>query len=454
MYQKSLLARVSLLLAFSGICLAQELPFSIDVLQNNEVLVRSYGAPPVVQRSSEEVALAVSGNETDECNSFAEKGQADGRAGSTVNVTSEGVSATLSSSSNAVGGRCAGFFGKKTDGRAEATAAITTAVTFNQKFPPTNYLVDLPNLSNDTNSVLKIVDGEGNEVTPVMTETGQGLITGKPGEKFQVIAAIKTSANTRDGCCLEYASPAIATGKVDFAIRKAPIIASEAALHGYVIGGMATEGHLTVGAITLNGMLHCTGTLIGKRTVLTAAHCLEGYESQMGGLKFVLGPSIGEPTYPPIKVTSFDYPKGELKGYKFDRITLGDDIGVVYLESVPPVSPLTTLHTGTPSWATIKGEKRYLTFVGYGYDVVANQKIGVGIKREGSWRISDVESRRVSFFDPGKGTCNGDSGGPAFLPYNNEILQVAITSGGPKDCSRGVETRLDAFMTWLRTRII
>jgi hypothetical protein len=451
MFQKKNMAGICLLLTSSGTCYADEAPFSVDVQQQNEVLVRSHGAAPIALSSSEAISLTISGDEEDRCASFGEKSQADGRAGSTVEVTSEGVSARLLSSSTAISGRCAGFFGGKTEGKAESSASITTEIKFNPNYPVTNYLIDIPQPPKNGASKLKIIDSQGNEVTPIITENGKGLITAGPGSEIQFIAEIKTAANTQGECCSE---PSEITSDIGFEIRKAPIIASEYLLQGYVWGGEPTDNHGYVGAITLNGMLHCTGTLVGKKTILTAAHCLEGYESQIGELQFVFGPSVNEPMYPPIKVTSFDYPKGEPKGYKFDRNTLEDDIGVLYLEKEPPNIPPSNLHSGIPSWSQILNKKYYLTFVGYGYDVVNNKKIGPGVKREASWRISNVESRRVSFIDPNKGTCSGDSGGPAFLPYGDQILQVAITSGGPRNCTRGIETRVDAFKTWINGKII
>src|SRR5512135_434460 len=42
-----------------------------------------------------------------------------------------------------------------------------------------------------------------------------------------------------------------------------------------VVNGKTDTGHAAVGLLKLGSSL-CTGTLIGSRTVLTAAHCVEG----------------------------------------------------------------------------------------------------------------------------------------------------------------------------------
>ena len=76
-----------------------------------------------------------------------------------------------------------------------------------------------------------------------------------------------------------------------------------------------------------------------------------------------------------------------------------------------------------------------------------------GIKREAPWAIQQVENRRVAFKVPGKNTCKGDSGGPAFLIVNAQLVQMAITSGGDSDCTTGFETRVDAYQSWVTGKV-
>ena len=43
-----------------------------------------------------------------------------------------------------------------------------------------------------------------------------------------------------------------------------------------IIGGVVDNGNAAVVAFAENGSAFCTGTLIGRLTVLTAAHCVDG----------------------------------------------------------------------------------------------------------------------------------------------------------------------------------
>jgi secreted trypsin-like serine protease len=211
----------------------------------------------------------------------------------------------------------------------------------------------------------------------------------------------------------------------------------------------ATTAYKAVGALLINDDLHCTATLIGPKTLLTAAHCLKGYKGQEKFMTFILGSDKTKPeaTY---RITNF-FPH-ELFDPNPTSAGYHNDIGLVYLAEEPSVE-LIPLHRTGPIWKDIQKSKTKLTFVGFGYDVIDSQEFGIGIKRDGSWPINEVYDHHVVFSARGMNTCYGDSGGPAFLMIENQPVQVAVTSGGYPGCINGFSTRIDSFLAWLEGKI-
>lgn len=203
-----------------------------------------------------------------------------------------------------------------------------------------------------------------------------------------------------------------------------------------IVGGSSYSGLPAVGAITYRGSQHCTGTLIGARKVLTAAHCLEGVN--VNQLRFVIGPNAYQPQYSLRVASVTPHPA-------YNSYALTNDIGYLTLSSDAPVAPMKVLGNMSNSFV---GEP--LFFVGYGVTNGATQS-GAGLKRAVWMDVSRVDSTTFRYNDPGKNTCSGDSGGPAFYQTAAGDLAVAgVTSYGDWYCTQyGVDTRVDTYVSFL-----
>lgn len=196
-----------------------------------------------------------------------------------------------------------------------------------------------------------------------------------------------------------------------------------------IIGGQATSGFPSVGSLlvgTTSGGALCTATLIGKKTVLTAAHCLKTlttpHNFYLGRVKYAATKVTTHPDWDP---TDKSYP---------------NDIGVVQLATAPGVKP-SLLSTKAPK----VGMK--LTLVGYGE--TQDGKGDYGTKRVGTNTIAQVYQKAFSFKGTGS-TCKGDSGGPAFATVDGRTELVGVTSSGYSPCGNtAFDTRVDYFASWV-----
>ena len=88
-------------------------------------------------------------------------------------------------------------------------------------------------------------------------------------------------------------------------------------------------------------------------------------------------------------------------------------------------------------------------FVGYGLDNGTAQT-GAGIKRTTTTMLTDHTPLILHFSDGTHETCNGDSGGPAFMTVGGKEVIVGLTSYGDVNCNMGgYDTRVDAYAAFI-----
>jgi secreted trypsin-like serine protease len=193
-----------------------------------------------------------------------------------------------------------------------------------------------------------------------------------------------------------------------------------------IVNGTTYSGHPSVGMLQIGYSGLCTATLIGQRTVITAAHCIGSSHS--------------------FKVGGQTYPAASAKKHpNWNSYTLENDIAIVILQQAPTgVSP-SVIATSAPTVGT------EITLVGYG--VTGEGLTNSGTKRMAKNKISQLSTTRFAFAGSSGSsgsTCYGDSGGPAFATLGGVEVQIGVTSAGQKPCGTlAYDTRVDAFASWI-----
>lgn len=220
-----------------------------------------------------------------------------------------------------------------------------------------------------------------------------------------------------------------------------------------IVGGTVDNGDPGVVLIfaqipnTQEGSL-CTGEVISPHVILTAAHCVSpaivGANAQ-----FVVynGTDFNEATQQNVwRVKTIHYNTQ----WNPNNLSAGHDIGVVILEQPTTVKPLPYMKQ--PMTQAMVNQP--VRFVGYGITSGGPNGTGAGVKRQVSSTLTAYNNVLLQFTDPNRGTCSGDSGGPAFMTVNGVETIVGVTSFGDELCQQsGYDTRVDAERAWFEPYI-
>jgi hypothetical protein len=434
----------------------------------NKTTVEANGVAPLTRMDGVDASQRVAGSERSQC-SPSEYGRRSGA--STISASdislseSQHLTAVLKASALANGGHfrtcvgcdpignnCVGITGHDTRANAFASSVIQAKLTFSNKITQDFYDLRIAtSLPNDMK--VKITAPDGSTTTPA---AGTARISVKPNDVFYVEARMEIAASNEGGCCNDNKS---LTGQFDLRVEKPAILASHKGLQPYIVGGRQTpEGSYPyVVAILIGHDLHCTGTVVGQHTILTAAHCINGYEDRIsrGEMSYLIGTVITNPQKGPFPIREGVYPRGA-DPIQYSPGDHQHDIGLLYTVDNIPTTFAAIQHTSSPpQWSDIVN-KQALVFVGFGYNKSdVGDLTGLGIKREAPWQASSADDWRFYFHAANNNTCSGDSGGPAFFQneQTRELVLVGITSVGDAACTYGADTRMDTHYSWASSKL-
>src|SRR5262249_38789614 len=146
------------------------------------------------------------------------------------------------------------------------SASAIVKVHFDSNASSGAFIMDVGFSGERANSAMRLTDQNGNDLSRSTNSNSPYIIDGKPGAIYYLTADLVANTSNQGECCDDQKH---ASSRIDVRLRKAPILATNGRFEPFIRGGEETSAYPYVGAILIDGRLHCTGTVIGPKTILT-----------------------------------------------------------------------------------------------------------------------------------------------------------------------------------------
>lgn len=220
-----------------------------------------------------------------------------------------------------------------------------------------------------------------------------------------------------------------------------------------IVGGHVTWGYPQVFSILMEmadgSAGTCSSTLVGRRTLLTASHCVRS-DDKRSSARYVdaTNATVRRDSQTLVASAWLAHPQW-LTASEADESNV--DVALVQLEKEPFVRPLQwNKEMLDLSWRT-----RLVEATGYG--VESSTSNNAGTKRTIVIPIQSVASATLVTGTnvPLSGTCFGDSGGPIFATFPDGQKRVIGVNSKTRmsECGPGTSTRVDANDQWVSDNV-
>lgn len=218
-----------------------------------------------------------------------------------------------------------------------------------------------------------------------------------------------------------------------------------------IIDGTIVRNNLYTGKYVV-GMFaprfgNCSGVLISEDLILTAAHCIPPnprsltiiFDSNLNNAQQSNMRSV-------ISATTTPYWPTHSRNLK----NKGDLAIIKFQGSIPNGYKQAYLLTNS----AYIGDRSYTLLAGFGINSTNQIGSSSGILRETFTTITQANYSSTEVMISqlgGRGTCSGDSGGPAFILINGTYFLWGITSQGDQECRNyGIYTNIVPYLKWIQ----
>jgi len=238
-------------------------------------------------------------------------------------------------------------------------------------------------------------------------------------------------------------------------------------LNGYIVGGVEARQHSIPWQIGLlqNDWQLCGGSIVGPRTIITAAHCYEGADPRQ--YEVVVGQHSQTK---PDKFTQRYKVANIINHPQWNRATMENDISIIKLaEDIKFNDAVQPICLPESNWKYADGANFLVTgwgrTIGYGdsSDVLKQAVLPNHDVKTCFWgqsgspfvgRITDGKLICAGWKDGSHGTCQGDSGGPLVKMVSGIWHLAGVVSFGNMDCSTdGMYTNVIDQLDFIRQNL-
>lgn len=228
--------------------------------------------------------------------------------------------------------------------------------------------------------------------------------------------------------------------------------------HLSIVGGQPTKPgeYSEVVALLYRETPICSGTVIGPRHILSAAHCVERFiQSPVTSESFSdLVIFVGENASHPTSSQLFSIKKISIHPEFWRSYLSSNDFALIEtnLELPTPTAPLFVERWNSPRFIPATD----VAIVGFGLTNSDDDRTtsSSGIKNRALSKVDGFAGDDLYVGNDQSDSCSGDSGGPVFLEDNrNQRALAAVTSRGPFPCAQerepGIATLIHAGICWI-----